>query len=154
MTMPIAFPSTTNRFVLPLLSVGQAQKEVFINQALSIVDTVLQAAVDGSVSAPPAEPAPGSCYRILAGAQAEWTGHDGELALWIGGAWTFVPPSDGMSVFDRASGNVMYFNAGWYAAAEPALPAGGETVDAEARAAILGLISALRTAGILPASAA
>jgi hypothetical protein len=154
MTTPIAFPSTTNRFLLPLLSVGQAQKEVFINQALSILDIVLQGAVNGSVSAPPAEPAPGSCYRILTDAQAEWAGHDGELALWIGGAWTFLPPSDGMSLFDRASGSVVYFNAGWHAAAEPTLPTSGETVDAEARAAILGLISALRTAGILPVSGA
>ena len=152
MTTPIAFPSTTNRFVLPLLSVGQAQKEFFINQALSIVDIVLQGAVDGSLSVPPAEPAPGSCYRILSGAQAEWAGRDGELALWIGGAWTFVSPSDGMRVFDRASGNVLYFDTAWHAAAEPTLPTSGETVDAEARAAILGLISALRTARILPAS--
>lgn len=151
MATPIAFPSTTSQFAFPLLSVGQAQKEFFINQALSVIDIVLQRAVDGSAAAPPAEPDTGSCYRILPDAVAEWAGHDGEIALWIGGAWHFLPPFQGMSVFDRGAGTISYFNAGWHAAIEPALPTGGETVDAEARVAVTEIVAALRTAGILPA---
>ena len=38
MTTPINFTTTTGRFNLPLLFAAQAQKEVYVNEALAIVD--------------------------------------------------------------------------------------------------------------------
>jgi hypothetical protein len=45
---------------------------------------------------------------------------------------------------------VPYFG-GWQIPEPPAAPAGGATADAEARAAIVGLIDALRIAGVFAA---
>ena len=63
-----------------------------------------------------------------------------------------VSPMDGMRLLDKSTGQERRYSAGWLAPAAPADPAGGATIDAEARAAIASLIAALRTAGVFPAS--
>jgi hypothetical protein len=40
--------STTARFALPLIAPGQAQKEVYHNEALTAVDAALHACIEGS----------------------------------------------------------------------------------------------------------
>lgn len=148
MANPIAFPSTTARLSLPLLFVGQAQKEPFINHALSRIDALLTGIVDGSLASPPSSPGEGSSYRVLENGTHDWQGHDGEIAMYIGGAWEFAQPHDGLKIFDTAA-QTSYFYAGtWVAANEPSLPTGGNVIDSEARAAIAALIEALKTMGI------
>ncbi len=87
-------------------------------------------------------------FRVLGNAYGEWSGHDGDIALWIGGAWQFLEPDNGLAIFDKTANVQMRYNSGWEIAAEPGEPEGGATVDAEARAAISGLIAALRTGGL------
>lgn len=152
MATPVKFPSSTMNFALPLLSIGQAQKEFFINQALSIVDALLQGAIDGSSATPPAEPNVGGCYRVLANADADWAGRDDQIALWIGGSWTFVDPKPGMKLHDRGAATTLFFDGEWQTPGAATLPAGGDTIDAEARSAIVQLFDALRKVGILPDS--
>jgi hypothetical protein len=55
-----------------------------------------------------------------------------------------------MRLLDRSTGQLRLHRGGWTAPTAPATPAGGTTVDAEARTAIAGLIAALSEAGILP----
>lgn len=148
MPEPIVFPSTTSHLSLPLLFAGQAQKEPFINQALSVIDALMFGTVNDSLSVPPIEPPAGSSFRILANATAEWSGHDDEIALWIGNAWEFVPPREGATIFDQTAAIRLRFAGAWETATEPTEPTGGTTVDVEARATIAALIGALRTAGI------
>lgn len=150
MANPIEFPSTTPNLSLPLLFLGQSQKEPFINQALSMLDTLAFGIVDNSLASPPSTPDDGSAFRILDNADGEWAGHDGELALWIGGAWSFISPSDGLAVFDQTARTTVSYNSAWETASEPIQPTGGTTVDTEARTAISGILDALRVAGILP----
>lgn len=147
----LIFPSNTNHFSLPLLFSGQAQKEFFINQALSTLDSLLQLAVDDTLADPPATPIDGECYRVAPEATGDWTGMDDKLALRIAGAWQFIMPRDGARIYNRASGHIMLFDAGWSAVSGPPSPSGGSMVDAEARAAIDGIIQALRNAGIFAA---
>lgn len=153
MANPISFPSTTTHFSLPLLFAGQAQKEPFINHAISALDALLGRTVEASLASPPSAPADGARYRITAGASGDWTGREDDLAVWIGGAWEFFSPVDGMQVFDRSEQILYFFSDSWAVAAEPAAPTGGATVDTEARAAIAILTEALRTAGIFEKSA-
>lgn len=148
MADPIVFPSTTSNFSLPLLFTGQAQKEPFINEAMSVIDACLVGTVEGSFTAPPSDPQSNAAYRVVQGATGDWAGHDNQIALWIGGAWKYVSPTDGLWVFDQAARVQLRYQAGWEIAEEPAQPAGGNTIDNEARAAISGIIEALRTAGI------
>ena len=152
MSDPISFESASPRFALPLLFAGQAQKESFVNEAHALVDALLHCAIEGEVAAPPASPVDGENWLVAAPASGEWSGREGALACRQAGNWLFVTPRAGMRIWDRAAGQARLFSEGWNAPATLVEPNGGLTVDVEARAAIGDLISALRAAGILPAS--
>ena len=152
MSQPITFDASSPRFALPLLFAGQAQKEVFVNEAHALTDALLHCSIEGTVSDPPASPADGENWLVGTAATEEWAGQDGSLACRQGGSWLFVAARDGMQLFDRSTGQTLLYNGGWNAPVAPASPSGGTTVDSEARAAIDAVIVALRAAGILPAS--
>ncbi|MEM9501975.1 MAG: DUF2793 domain-containing protein [Pseudomonadota bacterium] len=152
MTQSISFPSVTPNFSLPLLFAGQAQKEFFVNQSFALIDAMLRQGIAASMSAPPTSPNDGEAYRITTPAEGEWTGHEDEIAIRIAGAWSFIPAADGMLLFDRAAGQFILFRSGWRSAFNPGNLQGGDVVDLEARTAILELIEALRTIGILSES--
>ena len=152
MSDPIAFPSTTPALGLPLLIAGQAQKELFVNQALCLLDSLHDRTVASSRSAPPASPTEGSCFRVITPASGAWSGRDDHLAVMIGGDWHFIAPREGMQVFDQEAGHQLVFRTGWKHAAAPAAPNGGTVVDTEARTAIGVLIQALLTVGVCSSS--
>ena len=54
-----------------------------------------------------------------------------------------------MRVLNRATGQDRRYRGGWQVPATPANPAGGTTVDSQARTAIVAIIDALQLAGIL-----
>lgn len=148
---PISFTSATPRFTLPLLFAGQAQKELTVNEACARIDALLHPAIEGTADDPPGSPADGECWLTGAAPTGAWDGHPGELACWQSASWIFTVPRDGMRLLDRATGQVTLYRGGWTAPTTPVAPAGGTTVDAEARAAIADLIAALADAGVLPA---
>lgn len=86
---------------------------------------------------------------MATGAEGEWAGRSDHIALRIGGSWHFIEPTPGMEIFDRSSQRRLLHLSGWNAASAPAAPAGGTTVDAEARATLNALIATLEAAGIL-----
>jgi hypothetical protein len=68
------------------------------------------------------------------------------------GGWLFATPRDGMRLLDRATGQEIRYREGWQRPATPLEPAGGTTVDSEARAAIAELVEVLIVSGILAQS--
>lgn len=152
MASPISFPSTTPNTTLPLLFSGQAQKEFTLNQALAIIDALLGGIVEATRSAPPAEPVEGTCYLVGGNATGEWTGQSDKIAARIAESWHFTAPREGMSVFDREQGRRLVFRDQWQGADLPPMPEGGTVIDAEARAALAQVITALQAAGVLPPS--
>ncbi|MGN3974448.1 DUF2793 domain-containing protein [Tsuneonella sp. SYSU-LHT278] len=148
MTDPADFPSTTPRWGLPLLFAGQAQKEFFVNAALSRFDALAHPAIDGEVLAPPADPAEDGCWLVAANGGDAFAGREGQLAFRQAGAWAFVEPREGLRVFDKSAGQYLLFAGVWRREAGVAEPVGGQTVDVEARAAISELIAALSRSGI------
>ncbi|MGD9916419.1 MAG: DUF2793 domain-containing protein [Paenirhodobacter sp.] len=81
---------------LPYILPSQAQKHVTHNEALNLLDTVVQLAVlDRTLTAPPSAPVDGDRYIVAAGGTSEWQGHDGEVAMWQASAWTFAVPRQG-----------------------------------------------------------
>lgn len=150
MTDPVAFTTATPRFGLPLLFAGQAQKEFYVNEAHSLTDVLLHCACQGETAAPPAAPSEGDTWLVAPGASGDWTGHDGKVAAFQSGTWLFVPPNDGMNVFDRSTGQILLYKNGWQRPTAPQEPTGGSAVDPEARAAISALVASLRQAGIFP----
>ena len=161
---------TSARFALPLIMPGQAQKELFHNEALAAIDAALHAAVEGAPqAAPPAAPVEGQCWLVGPSATGAWTDRDGSLAAWTSGGWRFVAPQLGMCAWDGAAGVPRRWadggwNAGEVAAAailvggqqvvgarQPDVPSpsGGTIIDAEARAAIEAITVALKTHGLI-----
>ena len=149
MSDPYVFPGATPALGLPLLIAGQAQKEFFVNEALSLLDALHARAVTASQSAPPANPVEGACFRVTATATGAWAGQEGKLAARVAGAWHFIPPVDGMLVYDRAATALVIFRSQWQPAAVVAAPSGGIVIDVEARSTLTALIAALRTIGVI-----
>jgi len=151
MSDPVSFESVTPRLGLPLLFAGQAQKEVFVNEALAILDGIAHAAVEGELASPPAAPADGQAWLVGAGPGGEWAGRAGQVALRQSGQWLFLPPRDGLKVLDRSTGQDRRCVGGaWLTPSVPAAPSGGAVIDTQARAALAALVVALRQAGIFP----
>ena len=145
-TMP-----ATPRLALPLLAVAQAQKEVTHNEALTLIDALLHAAVEaGPVDAPPANPAEGQCWIVGTDPAGAWTGQEDAIAIYTGGGWRFAPPREGMRATRLADGVMLRFDGGlWAAPATIVAPSGGSTIDSEARSAISTLILHLAAQGLL-----
>ena len=162
--------NSTPRLALPFLSVGQAQKETFHNEALQILDTLTQPAVEMAPSnMPPTAPSVGSCYIVGDSGAAEWGGQEGCLAAWTSGGWRFTPPFEGMTAFVRPSQDWAVYRAGSWElgvlrgeslniagkqvvgsqASAISDPAGGGVVDAEARASVVAVLAALRQHGLI-----
>ena len=159
----------TTRFALPFILPGQAQKELFHNEALLLVDGLLHpAAESGPLAAPPAEPEPGQCWIVAPAPSAAWSGHANELAVWTDGGWRFAPPVPGMSVWIKPSEHWLHWNGvAWIGSLpatglvvagqqvvgsrQPAIasPSGGTIIDEEARAAIDTVIVALKSHGLI-----
>jgi hypothetical protein len=160
----------TPRFGLPFILPGQAQKEVFHNEALTAADALLHPVVESAALAtPPADPQPGQSWLVGAPGAGAWAGKEGNLATWSVGGWRFAAPLEGMQVWDKAaSRRRTWLGSAWSdgelqgsrlvvesvqvvgerQAAVPS-PSGGTIIDVEARAAVAGLIVALRSHGLI-----
>jgi Protein of unknown function (DUF2793) len=93
----------TPRLSLPVIEAAQAQKHVTHNEALVLLDALVQLAVESrALSAPPGSPANGACYIPAAAASGDWSGWDGQLALYSGGGWLKITPVPGLKACVRA----------------------------------------------------
>jgi len=151
MTDPVIFDSQTPRFGLPNLFMGQAQKELFVNEAHALVDALMHCAIEGEASDPPAVAADGENWLVAAPASGAWAGQEGRIACRQAGNWIFAAPRDGFRVLDRQRGQELFYASGWNIPAAPMEPSGGANVDAEARLAIAEVVAVLRVAGLIPA---
>jgi len=161
---------TTPRFALPLILPGQAQKELFHNEALARIDLALHPAVEGPPDAePPPAPAEGECRIVAPAAGGDWSGRDNMLAMWTEGGWRFVAPPPGTSAWNKAAALPLLWDGFQWREGELACsgllvngvrvvgarqsgvasPSGGTIIDAEARAAINALTAALMSHGLI-----
>ena len=153
--------NATDRFQLPYILPGQAQKEFFHNEALARLDTALHPAVEeGPLATVPLAPVPGQSWI--------GAGKDGQIATFTESGWRFVSPQPGMAAWDKQVGLWLVFDgANWSDGALPAAalivngqqvvgprrpaiasPSGGATIDVEARAAIDELIATFMSHGL------
>ncbi|RDE04815.1 DUF2793 domain-containing protein [Sphingomonas aracearum] len=163
---------TTDRLALPLLAAGQAQKEMAHNEALALLDLLVQPAVEAiGLDLPPADPAEGACWVVGPAPVGDWADQAGALAGWTAAGWRFVPAFDGARVWSRQGAcDARFVDGAWRIGVVqgralmidgqqvvgprgPAIadPAGGTMADAEARAAIGAILTALRAHGLVAA---
>jgi hypothetical protein len=143
--------SATPRFSLPLLAVAQAQKEVTHNEALTLLDALVHAAIEAGPQAdPPAEPAEGRCWLVGTTPTGDWAGEGGKIALWTAGGWRFVAPRAGMRAARLSDGAWLRFDGeSWIAPPVIETATGGSTIDSEARSVIAALILHMEGHGLL-----
>jgi hypothetical protein len=162
--------STSDRLVLPFIAPGQAQKEMTHNEALALVDMLVQPVVQAiAPAAVPASPALGQCWIVGASANGAWLGHDDALACWTSGGWRFVSAFEGMSVWSVAdqmtavrqgavwmvgevnARHIRINNLQTLGARQPAIPSpnGGAIIDGESRSAIGAILGVMRTHGLI-----
>ncbi|WP_299819789.1 DUF2793 domain-containing protein [uncultured Jannaschia sp.] len=81
---------------LPLIQGNQAQKHVTHNEALRILDALVQpVVVDLDRTVPPASPENGQRHIVAPGAVGEWAGRDNAIAVRQDAAWGFFVPQQG-----------------------------------------------------------
>lgn len=93
-------PDTTPVLQLPYILPSQAQKHVTHNEAIRLLDVIVQLSVAArNLPAPPAAPAQGDRYIVPAGATGGWAGQGGKIALFENGAWQFFTPLAGWTAW-------------------------------------------------------
>ncbi|WP_417607854.1 DUF2793 domain-containing protein [Primorskyibacter flagellatus] len=122
--------ATTN-LLLPYILAAQAQKHVTHNEALQLLDGLVQLSVlDRDLTAPPGSPADGDRYIVASGGTGDWAGWDQNVALFADGAWLRLPPRTGWRAWIEDEGILLvYDGTGWV----------GSTPDALQNLALLGL---------------
>lgn len=162
--------SVSARYGLPFLVPGQAQKELFHNEALQLLDILVQPVVeDLPKNDPLSSPSLGHIYLVGPNPNGAWTGEANALACMTEGGWRFFQPFGGMEVRHRATSELLSFIDGSWKAVmlnvggvrvagrqvlstqAPAIadPGGGSTVDVQARSTLAAVLSALRQHGLI-----
>lgn len=108
---------TSAVLALPYIQPSQAQKHVTHNEALRLLDVIVQLAVLDRVRVvAPATPAIGDRYIVAAGATGAWAGQDGRIAVWDVEGWVFFAPAAGWRAEVIAERTSVVFGAtGWVA---------------------------------------
>jgi len=98
---------TSPRLDLPYIQSAQAQKHVTHNEALRLLDVLVQLTVESfGATNPPALPIEGNVYALGLGANGAWSGQDEALAIWVDGAWQFHTPQVGWRATLAASAEI------------------------------------------------
>ena len=101
---------------LPLIQGNQAQKHITHNEALRILDALVQPVVaDLDRTVPPADPRNGQRHIVAAGAVGDWTGRDNAIAVREDAAWGFYVPRQGWRCHVEAlAADVVFDGFAWH----------------------------------------
>jgi hypothetical protein len=102
---------TSTHLGLPYLLAAQAQKHVTHNEALRLLDAMVQLSVlDRTRTTPPASPADGDRHLVASGATGLWAGWDLNVAFWVDGSWLRLVPRPGWLVWIAAEQAFVVWN--------------------------------------------
>jgi hypothetical protein len=105
----------TPRLALPYLAAAQAQKYVTLNQALALLDGLVQTAVESrNMAAEPASPTDGAIYILPASPTgADWSGHAaGAVMRFEAGAWAALESQPGWIIYVKDEGVLLVQTSG------------------------------------------
>ena len=86
----------TTHLLLPYILASQAQKHVTHNEALRLLDAMVQLSVlDRTRTTPPANPVDGDRHIVASGATGLWSSWDLNVAFWVDGVWMRLVPRPG-----------------------------------------------------------
>ncbi len=86
----------TTHLTLPYVANKQAQRHIFHDEAMRILDAlVMLSVIDRDLTAPPGSPAEGDRYLVKATGTGAFAGKDNRIAHFSDGGWFFYAPSKG-----------------------------------------------------------
>ncbi|WFE73681.1 DUF2793 domain-containing protein [Roseinatronobacter sp. S2] len=104
-------PEISARLAMPYIQPAQAQKHVTHNEALRLLDVVVQLSlVSRALSVPPLIAQNGSCYLVPAGAGGDWVGQAGQIALRDADMWDFLTPRAGWLAMVLDEDRLLFFD--------------------------------------------
>lgn len=135
---------------LPYIQPSQAQKHFTHNEAVAILDAVVQLSVATlSQTAPPPAPLARMRYIVPTGATGAWAGQEGMVTVHDGTAWRFVSPVTGWIAWVEDEAGLVVFDAtnGWAAYAPGAT--GADTFGINSSADIINRLAVAAPATLL-----
>ena len=111
----------TTHLLLPYILASQAQKHVTHNEALRLLDAMVQLSVlDRSRTAPPVSPTDGDRHIVASGATGLWAGWDLNVAFWVDGVWMRLVPRPGwLAWIATEQAFVVWNGSAWDLVGEP-----------------------------------
>ena len=111
----------TTHLLLPYILASQAQKHVTHNEALRLLDAMVQLSVlDRTRTAPPVSPTDGDRHIVASGATGLWAGWDLNVAFWVDGVWMRLVPRPGWLAWIAAEQAFVVWNgSAWDPVGEP-----------------------------------
>ncbi|MFN3496110.1 MAG: DUF2793 domain-containing protein, partial [Hydrogenophaga sp.] len=111
----------TTHLLLPYILASQAQKHVTHNEALRLLDAMVQLSVlDRNRTTPPASPVDGDRHVVAPGATGLWVGWDLNVAYWVDGVWMRLVPRPGWLAWIAAEQMfLVWTGSAWEPVGEP-----------------------------------
>ncbi|NTT88013.1 DUF2793 domain-containing protein [Tabrizicola fusiformis] len=101
----------TTHLLLPYILASQAQKHVTHNEALRLLDAMVQLSVlDRTRTTPPVSPTDGDRHIAASGATGLWSGWDLNVAFWVDGVWMRLVPRPGWLAWIAAEAAFVVWN--------------------------------------------
>lgn len=92
--------TTTPHLNISLVEQSQSQKEVTVNAAIAAIDALMNTgAKDKDLATPPGSSAEGDVYIVAASSTGAWSGQAGKVAYYLNGAWAFLTPHEGLTLW-------------------------------------------------------
>ena len=101
----------TPHLLLPYLAAAQAQKHVTHNEALRLVDALVQLSVISRLTLPPLAPIDGARYIVLPAATGLFASQSGKIATYVDSLWLFATPEEGWLAYSVADGRQYVYKA-------------------------------------------
>ena len=141
-------PDESTHLHLPYIAANQAQKHVTHNEAVRLLDALVQMSVKSrTLTAPPGSPTDGDRYIVASGATGAWAAWDLNIAYYVDGAWMKLVPQTGwLAWIEAEQAHVRWNGTAWEATSGNAIevqvnfasPSRGQFFDVAVPRAVLG----------------
>ena len=146
-------PDTTTIQSLPLIQPSQAQKHVTHNEAMKLIDVMVQlSVVNRTLTVAPGAPVLGQSHIVAVGATGVWLGQATKVAVFTGSVWEFFTPRTGWHAWLAAEAQLAVYNGtAWVAMSDGPAVFGqlgvSATPDATNRVSVSSPATLLNNAG-------
>lgn len=145
----------TSRHKLPLLAVGQAQKEYTHNEALLLMDNLINPSIHSILDNPDEideavnTSEESRAWLISDTPSGIWSQRANQIVVQTPNGFRYIEAVSGMRIYNEQSECIMMFKEGyWYMAPILTVPVGGDVIDSQARESISVILDSLRQFGL------